>query len=126
MIIKSNLPEQVKPTNHRLTLKFTHQSEQAVDPEDRSTQAPGKRQPRELQTAFLTDMLDKMVTVYLVSGIKLTGKVRQFDQFTLQLQGADGLESLIYKHAISTLIPGAPVISRERRTPFGRRTEWSE
>ncbi len=126
MIIKSNPPEQIQSMNHRLTLKSTQQPEQAFDPEDQPSQTPGKRQPRELQTAFLTDMLDKMVTVYLVSGIKLTGKVRQFDQFTLQLQGADGLESLIYKHAISTLIPGVPVISRERRTPFGRRTEWTD
>ena len=126
MIIKSDPPEQIKSMNHRLTLKSTQQPEQAVDPEDRPSQTLGKRQPRELQTAFLTDMLDKMVTVYLVSGIKLTGKVKQFDQFTLQLQDADGLESLIYKHAISTLIPGVPVMSRERRTPFRRRTEWTE
>ena len=107
----------------RLTLKAgTHQPDQATDPEDRPS-APGKRQPQELQTAFLTDMLDGMVTVYLVSGIKLSGKVRQFDQYTLLLQGADGLDSLIFKHAISTLIPGAPVMTRERRTPFGKRPE---
>ena len=61
----------------------------------------------------------------LVSGIKLTGKLRQFDQYTLLLQGADGIDSLIFKHAISTLIPGAPVVTRERRTQFGIRPEWS-
>jgi RNA chaperone Hfq len=43
-----------------------------------------------------------------VNGIKLTGKLKQFDQYTLLLQDADGIDSLIFKHAISTLIPGAP------------------
>ncbi len=111
--------------NNRLTLKSTRRPDQAADPEDRYSQASGKRQPQELQTAFLTDMLDRTVTVYLVSGIKLTGKLKQFDQFTLQLQGADGIDSLIFKHATSTLIPGAPAIIRERRSPFGKRPEWT-
>ena len=109
----------------RLTLKSARPPEQAVDRQDFNPQAPGQRQPRELQTVFLTDRLDRMVTVYLVSGIKLTGKLRQFDQYTLLLQGADGIDSLIFKHATSTIIPGAPVVSRERRTPFGRRPEWT-
>ena len=46
-------------------------------------------------------------------------------QFRLLLQGADGIDSLIFKHATSTIIPGVPVVSRERRTPFGRRPEWT-
>ena len=111
--------------NHRLTLKSTRRPDQTADPEDQFSQIPGKRQPQELQTAFLDGMLNHMVTVYLVSGIKLTGKLKQFDQFTLQLQGADGIDSLIFKHAISTLIPGVPVVSRERRSPFGKRPEWT-
>ena len=69
--------------------------------------------------------MNQTITVYLVSGIKLTGKLRQHDQYTLLLQGADGIDSLIFKHAISTLIPGAPVMTRERRTPFGKRPEWT-
>ena len=72
---------------------------------------------------FLTDMKDRLVTVYRVNGIKWVGKVRQFDHYTLLLQGADGIESLLFKHAISTLIPGTPVMTRERRTPFGNRPE---
>jgi len=55
----------------------------------------------------------------------LTGTVRQHEAFTVSLQDADGIESLIFKHAISTVIPGAPVVTRERRTPFGRRPEWT-
>ena len=55
----------------RLTLKSARPPEQAADQQDFNPQAPSQRQPRELQTAFLTDMLDRTVTVYLVSGIKL-------------------------------------------------------
>lgn len=108
-----------------LTLKSAYPPEQAADRQDFNPQAPGQRQPQELQTAFLADMLDRTVTVYLVSGIKLSGKVRQFDQYTLLLQGADGIDSLIFKHAISTVTSGASVMTRERRTPFGKRPEWT-
>lgn len=108
-----------------LTLKSAYPPEQAADRQDFNPQAPGQRQPQELQTAFLTDMLDRMVTVYLVSGIKLSGTLKQHDQFTLLLQGADGIDSLIFKHAISTVTSGASVMTRERRTPFGKRPEWT-
>jgi host factor-I protein len=109
---------------NRLTLTSTHPPDQATDADDPPSQEPGKRQPPALQSAFLADLQDRLVTVYLVNGIKLVGKVRQFDHYTLLLQGADGIESLIFKHAISSIIPGTPVVTRERRTPFGRRPEW--
>ena len=110
---------------NRLTLKPSHPPDPATDPEDRPARAPGKRQPQELQTAFLDGSLHQVVTVYRVNGIKRVGTVRQFDSYTLLLQGADGIDSLIFKHAISTIIPGVPVPTRERRTPFGRRPEWT-
>jgi len=55
----------------------------------------------------------------------LTGKVRQFDQYTLLLQQTDGIDSLIFKHAISTVIPGVPVMTRNAGPRFGRRSEWT-
>ena len=110
----------------RLTLKSARQPEQAADRQDFNPQALGQRQPQELQTAFLTDMLDRTVTVYLVNGFKFTGKLKQHDQYTLLLQDANGIDSLIFKHATSTIISGIPVVSRERRTPFGKRPEWTE
>ena len=109
----------------RLTLTSTPQPGQATDLDDRPSRAPGKRQPQELQTAFLDGILHQLVTVYLVNGIKLSGKVRQHDQYTLLLQQLEGIDSLIFKHAISTLIPGAPAMTRERRTPFGKRPAWT-
>ncbi|MFO1433045.1 MAG: RNA chaperone Hfq [Candidatus Competibacteraceae bacterium] len=108
-----------------LTLKSTHPPDQATDSDEPPSQESGKRPPPALQSAFLTDLQDRLVTVYLVNGIKLVGKVRQFDSYTLLLQGADGTDSLIFKHAISSIIPGAPAVTRERRTPFGRSPEWT-
>ena len=113
------------PMSNRLTLKSTHPSDQAIAPADRPARTPGQQQPQERQSAFLDGILDQIVTLFLVNGIRLTGKLRQHDAFTLHLQDADGLDSLIFKHAISTIIPGTPVLTRERRTPFGKRPAWT-
>ncbi|SES77191.1 RNA chaperone Hfq [Anaerobranca gottschalkii] len=44
------------------------------------------------------------VTIYLVSGIQLKGYVKGFDSFTILLEN-DGKQQLIYKHAVSTIVP---------------------
>ena len=43
------------------------------------------------------------VTIYLVSGVKLTGRIRSFDKYSLVLE-ANNQEQLIFKHAISTVV----------------------
>ena len=48
------------------------------------------------------------VTVFLVNGVKLQGIVTWFDQFSMLLR-RDGHTQLVYKHAISTVMPAAPV-----------------
>ncbi|AKX93879.1 RNA chaperone Hfq [Neomoorella thermoacetica] len=48
------------------------------------------------------------VTIYLVNGFQLKGVVRGFDNFTVVLD-ADGKQQMIYKHAISTIMPFRPV-----------------
>ena len=48
------------------------------------------------------------VTVFLVNGVKLQGVVTWFDNFSLLLR-RDDLSQLIYKHAISTIMPANPV-----------------
>jgi host factor-I protein len=48
------------------------------------------------------------VTVFLVNGVKLQGTVTWFDNFSLLLR-RDDLSQLIYKHAISTIMPANPV-----------------
>ncbi len=48
------------------------------------------------------------VTVFLINGIKLQGVITWFDNFSLMLQ-RDAHSQLVYKHAISTIMPGVPV-----------------
>jgi host factor-I protein len=48
-----------------------------------------------------------VVTVFLVSGVKLSGRIRSFDKFSLILD-SNGQEQLIFKHAISTVILPRP------------------
>lgn len=49
-----------------------------------------------------------MVTVFLMNGFQLHGVVKGFDNFTLVLD-SDGKQQLIYKHAISTIVPPRPI-----------------
>lgn len=48
------------------------------------------------------------VTVFLVNGVKLQGVVTWFDNFSVLLR-RDGHTQLVYKHAISTIMPSTPV-----------------
>lgn len=60
--------------------------------------------PNEAQSAFLSRNLGRPVTVYLVNGIKLTARLRQYDQFSILLENGNE-QLLVFKHAISTVIP---------------------
>ncbi len=48
------------------------------------------------------------VTIFLVNGVKLQGAITWFDNFCVLLR-RDGQSQLVYKHAISTVMPSAPV-----------------
>ncbi len=63
-----------------------------------------------LQDIFLNQARrDKIpVTVYLTNGFQIKGIVRGFDTFTVVLD-SDGRQQLIYKHALSTIVPARPV-----------------
>jgi host factor-I protein len=50
------------------------------------------------------------ITIYLLSGVKLTGRIRSFDKYSVVLE-ANGQEQLIFKHAISTVVMGRTVSS---------------
>jgi host factor-I protein len=58
------------------------------------------------------------ITIYLLSGVKLTGRIRSFDKYSVVLE-ANGQEQLIFKHAISTVVMG-------RGAPHGAHTAHSE
>ena len=69
-----------------------------------------KTQVQNLQDAFLNQARrDKLtLTLFLMNGFQLHGIVRGFDGFTVLLD-TDGKQQLIYKHAISTVIPPKPL-----------------
>jgi len=60
---------------------------------------------QQVQDAFIEQLIEKQtkVNVYLVNGIKLQGVIKEKDDFVVLL--ANTLEQLVYKHAISTIIP---------------------
>ena len=62
-----------------------------------------------LQDVFLNSVRKNKVplTIFLVNGVKLTGIVTSFDNFCVLLR-RDGHSQLVYKHAISTIMPGQP------------------
>jgi host factor-I protein len=47
------------------------------------------------------------VSIYLVNGIKLQGQIESFDQYVVLLRNT--VTQMVYKHAISTVVPGRPV-----------------
>ena len=68
-----------------------------------------------LQDAFLNDVRKQKIplTIFLVNGVKLNGVVSWFDNFCVLLK-RDGIAQLVYKHAISTIMPGAPVLMGDK------------
>lgn len=63
-----------------------------------------------LQDAFLNSVRKAKtpLTIFLVNGVKLQGVVTWFDNFCVLLR-RDGQVQLVYKHAISTIMPSVPV-----------------
>ena len=63
-----------------------------------------------LQDTFLNSVRKTKtpLTIFLVNGVKLQGVVTWFDNFCVLLR-RDGQSQLVYKHAISTIMPAQPV-----------------
>ncbi len=68
------------------------------------------RSPLNLQDVFLNQCRkDKvMVTIYLTNGFQFKGLIKGFDNYIVILD-AEGKQQLVFKHAISTVIPFKPV-----------------
>ncbi len=62
-----------------------------------------------LQDPFLNTLRKEHVpvSIFLVNGIKLQGQIESFDQFVVLLKNS--VSQMIYKHAISTVVPSRPV-----------------
>ncbi len=62
-----------------------------------------------LQEPFLNTLRKERVpvSIFLMNGIKLQGQIEAFDQFVVLLKGS--LSQLVYKHAISTIVPARKI-----------------
>jgi len=72
-----------------------------------------------IQDSFLnTARKDKsVITIYLLSGVKLAGRIRSFDKYSVVLE-TNNQEQLIFKHAISTVVMArAPHLERPAHVP---------
>jgi host factor-I protein len=76
----------------------------------RATTGMAQEKPQNLQDTFLNHVRKHKIplTVFLVNGVKLQGMITWFDNFCVLLR-RDGMSHLVYKHAISTIMPGQPV-----------------
>jgi host factor-I protein len=64
---------------------------------------------QQLQEPFLNALRKERVpvSIFLVNGIKLQGQIESFDQFVVLLKNS--VNQMVYKHAISTIVPARPV-----------------
>ncbi|TJZ76287.1 MULTISPECIES: RNA chaperone Hfq [Chitiniphilus] len=70
-----------------------------------------------LQDPFLNILRKEHVPVYiyLVNGIKLQGQIESFDQYVVLLR--NNVTQMVYKHAISTVVPSRPVSIPHEQPP---------
>jgi len=72
------------------------------------------KQTKNLQDSFLNAVRKEKIeiTIYLMNGVPIKGKVVSFDNFTILIE-VDKKQNLIYKHAVSTVMPVKPVQYKE-------------
>ena len=75
-----------------------------------------EKQAQNIQDSFLNNARkDKIaLTIYLMSGVKLSGRIKSFDKYSLVLE-TNNQEQLIFKHAISTVVSNRSVLHSEHR-----------
>jgi host factor-I protein len=66
---------------------------------------PMDKPAQNIQDSFLNNARKEkgLVTIYLLSGVKLSGRIKSFDKYSLVLE-TNSQEQLIFKHAISTVV----------------------
>lgn len=81
-----------------------------------------------LQDPFLNTLRKEHipVSIYLVNGIKLQGKIDSFDQYVVILKNS--INQMVYKHAISTIVPSRQVTIQQSgdTTDIGASKRFSE
>jgi len=69
-----------------------------------------KKKGQSLQDPYLNSLRKErsQVSVFLVNGIKLQGHIESYDQFVIVLRNGP-INQMVYKHAVSTVVPSATV-----------------
>ena len=101
----TNLANDFRPVR-----KKTYQEKKEEIKKLKEQSAPLEKQPQQqntIQDSFLNSARKERssVTIYLMSGVKLTGRIKSFDKYSVILE-AGSQEQLIFKHAISTVAVG--------------------
>lgn len=101
------------------TLSARPKARKSAESEESGTERQGS-----LQDAFLNHIRKQKtpVTIFLVKGVKLQGIVTWFDNFSILLR-RDGHSQLVYKHAVSTIMPGQPVDAAQFASQAGSRKQ---
>ena len=73
-----------------------------------------------IQEAFLNNARKEktFLTIYLMSGVKLSGRIKSFDKYSVVLE-TNNQEQLIFKHAISTVVSTRSVLHSDHRPSTG-------
>lgn len=104
--VNPDLKTRLAELQHHQAAEAADNATPAAEPVKPDPEKPPKRyDPHALQSAFLAANLNRVVTVFTTHGIKLVGRLRQFDQYCILLEGPEGVSSLVFKHAISTMTP---------------------
>ncbi|HEY7306960.1 MAG TPA: RNA chaperone Hfq [Bryobacteraceae bacterium] len=79
-----------------------------------------------IQEAFLNNARKEktFLTIYLMSGVKLSGRIKSFDKYSVILE-TNNQEQLIFKHAISTVVVSKPLHSVAAHSSAGGTTPGS-
>ena len=85
------------------------------------TQTAVQQRKRNLQDYLLSKLRRSRMgaTVFLVNGFQIRGEIRGFDSFVVVIY-SDGKQQMVYKHAISTVVPERPLSWERRRTRIDR------
>jgi host factor-I protein len=98
--------EQQRKTENTVKVVF---SKKVQSPKNHKSEATMSNKGQLLQDPFLNTLRKEHipVSIYLVNGIKLQGQIDSFDQYVVLLKNT--VTQMVYKHAISTVVPARPV-----------------
>ena len=92
-------PQEIEPQE----VQQQDERQETVEVEKEEKEKKKKEKKLSLQDQVLTSLIGKEITVFLISGTRLEGTLLDFDNFTLAMTAPKG-KSLVYKHAIATII----------------------